>query len=76
VAKQDFVFVCVEKAPPYAVAIYALDQAAIDLGRMEYQRDLLLVRQCEESGIWPAFGDEVTTIGLPAWMQKQAEALT
>lgn len=73
--KTDFVFICVEKEPPYAVAVYSLDQDALQLGRMEYQRDLMAVQQCMESGKWPSFAEEVRVIGLPLWMRKQVEGL-
>jgi len=73
--KSDFVFIVVEKEAPYATAVYSLSQEAIDLGRLEYQRDLAAVRECTEKNRWPGFTDEITVIGLPAWMQKQAEAL-
>jgi hypothetical protein len=73
--KTQFIFVCVEKDAPYAVGVYAIDPQAIEFGRREYQRDLRLIRTCEAEGRWPSFGDEVTTVGLPAWMQKQLEAV-
>lgn len=74
IEKTEFVFIVVEKEPPYACAVYSLDQEAINLGRLEYQRDLALLRSCLESDKWPAFDTECKVIGLPAWMQKQAEA--
>jgi hypothetical protein len=52
-----------------------LSQEAIELGRAEYQRDLARVRDCTEKNHWPGFTEEITVIGLPAWMQKQAEGL-
>ena len=73
--KSDFVFIVVEKEAPYATAVYSLSQEAIDIGRLEYQRDLNKVRECTEKNHWPGFTDEITVIGLPAWMQKQAEGL-
>jgi hypothetical protein len=73
--KSDFVFIVVEKEAPHATAVYSLSQDAIDLGRMEYQRDLAAVRECTEKNQWPGFTEEITVIGLPAWMQKQAEGL-
>lgn len=73
--KSDFVFIVVEKEPPYACAVYSLSQDAIELGRAEYQRDLALVRDCTAKNNWPGFTEDITVIGLPAWMQKQAEAL-
>jgi len=73
--KTEFLFVCVEKQPPYAVAVYALDQDAIEWGRKQYQRDLAAVRNCMSEDHWPSFTTDITTLGLPAWAQKQAEAV-
>ena len=73
--KTEFLFVCVEKTPPYAVAVYALDQDAVAWGRKQYQRDLALVRHCMAEDHWPSFTQYITTLGLPAWAQRQAEAV-
>jgi len=73
--RTEFLFIVVEKAAPFAVGVYAIDPQAVELGRREYRRDLQLVRTCTEENRWPAFGDEITTVGLPAWMQKQLEAI-
>jgi exodeoxyribonuclease VIII len=72
--KTEFLFVCVEKQPPYAVAVYALDQQAIEWGRKQYQRDLAAVKHCMAEDHWPSFTTDITTLGLPAWAAKQAEA--
>jgi exodeoxyribonuclease VIII len=72
--KTEFLFVCVEKQPPFAVAVYALDQQAIEWGRKQYQRDLALVKNCMAEDHWPSFTTDITTLGLPAWAAKQAEA--
>ena len=72
--KSEFLFVCVEKQPPYAVAVYALDQDAISWGRMQYQRDLALIKDCEAKDHWPSFTQDITTLALPAWAQKQVDA--
>jgi hypothetical protein len=73
--KSEFLFVCVEKTPPYAVAVYALDQDAIEWGRKQYQRDLAAVRHCMAEDHWPSFTQDITTLGLPAWAAKQAESV-
>jgi hypothetical protein len=73
--KSEFLFVCVEKQPPYAVAVYALDQQAIEWGRKQYQRDLALVKHCMAEDHWPSFTQDITTLALPAWAQKQAESV-
>jgi exodeoxyribonuclease VIII len=73
--KSEFLFVCVEKQPPYAVAVYALDQDAIAWGRKQYQRDLAAVKHCMAEDHWPSFTQDITTLALPAWAQRQAEAV-
>ena len=72
--KSEFLFVCVEKQPPFAVAVYALDQDAIEWGRKQYRRDLSAIADCETKDEWPSFTTDITTLALPAWAQKQAEA--
>ena len=74
IQKSEFLFVCVEKQPPFAVAVYALDQDAIEWGRKQYQRDLAAIANCESKDEWPSFTTDITTLALPAWAQKQAEA--
>lgn len=71
----QFLFICVEKTPPYCVAVYAIDSEAIDAGRSQYQRDIALVRHCQETGKWPGFGGEIGSVGLPEWMMKQIERI-
>ena len=73
--KSEFLFICVEKQPPFAVAVYALDQDAIAWGRKQYQRDLAAIRHCEAEDHWPSFTQDITTLALPAWAQQQAEAV-
>ena len=73
--KSEFLFVCVEKTPPFAVAVYALDHDAVEWGRKQYQRDLALVKHCMAEDHWPSFTTDITTLALPAWAQKQAEAV-
>lgn len=67
-APDAFIFVVVEKAPPYAVAVY---EASIDdmmnAGRDEYYANLKTFRQCELSGEWPAYPVEIQKLLLPKW---------
>lgn len=64
---SDFVFVAVEKVYPFAVGIYRLDDATIEMGREQYLRDLQIYRQCVERGEWPGYPEEVVTLGLANW---------
>lgn len=73
IEKEHFCFLCVEKTPPYAVAVYDLEPDVIRFGRTIYQRDLQVYRNCVESGEWPGYPTEITTIGVPLWARKEME---
>ena len=69
----SFLVIAVEKEPPYAVAVYQLEDELVELGRAEIGRDLALYASCVERGEWPAYGDEVEAMGLPPWMEKKSD---
>lgn len=64
---EHFLFVTIETAPPYAVAIYQLDDEARDIGRRLYLRDLRRLKECRERGEWPAYPTDIQTLSLPKW---------
>lgn len=66
-----FVFVAVEKKAPYAVGVYVLEQASMDIGRAQYRNDLSVYAVCRASDHWPAYGDKIQPISLPEWHIKQ-----
>jgi hypothetical protein len=66
-----FVIIAVEKDPPYAVAVYRLKDEALDLAKRETLPLLDMYQKCQESGVWPGYGDGITEIGLPDWAEKQ-----
>jgi exodeoxyribonuclease VIII len=64
---KGFVFLVVEKKPPYAVAAYTLDPESIELGRAEYRADLERLAECQRTDQWPGFGGTIQKIGVPHW---------
>lgn len=64
---RGFVFVAVEKKPPFAVGVYVLDAETLDAARAVYQKDLESYAFCQKTGNWPGYGDKIQTINLPAW---------
>lgn len=64
---KAFVFIAVEKKPPYGVGVYVLDAETKDLGRAQYQHDLRVYAECVRTGEWPGYGDKIQTISLPGW---------
>lgn len=64
---NNFVFIAVEKKPPYAVGVYVLDSESVDAGRAVYRADLSSYAACLKSGVWPGYGDKIQTINVPGW---------
>jgi len=62
-----YTFIVVESAEPHAVAVYRLEDAAIDAGRIRYKSALQLFADCTRSGHWPGYADELQTLELPRW---------
>ncbi len=67
---DNFLFLAVEKDPPYAWAIYELDQDARAEGQAIMRHALNLFHNCRESNHYPAFSHEVTQLALPPWSFK------
>lgn len=65
--QRYFVFVVVEKAPPYNVAVYTLDDDSITIGTAEVRESLNTYAECQASGEWPAYSPRVQTVSLPEW---------
>lgn len=64
---DTFVLIAVEKKAPFAVAVYALDEASIECGRMKYKSDLSVFAECLKTNQWPGYPIEVQPMNLPSW---------
>jgi hypothetical protein len=64
---DHFVFVCVEKSPPHAVALYAIDADALERGTRD--NDVLLARLADHVARdeWPGYPESIQTLQLPRW---------
>jgi len=67
-----FFFVAVEKAAPYAVAVYQLAPEDAARGREVYRRELLDLAECMSRDEWPAYSQNIETLTLPAWARQGA----
>lgn len=68
---KGFVFVCVEKASPFAVATYRLDMQGEEAGRISYKDLLLNLAECRVKKHFPAYSISVETISLPAYAVRE-----
>lgn len=62
-----FVFIAVEKTPPYAVAVYAVNPEIMAYGRKRRDPNLRTYAECKASGRWPSYPETIQHIQLPRW---------
>lgn len=64
---DHFVFLVVEKSPPWAVAIYVLDQASLAEGWASYLAAIKLHDECVKREYFPAYPAEKVLLGIPPY---------
>ena len=64
---EAFIFAAIEKEPPYAAALYILNDEAVAKGRAEAQRLRALYAECKATDTWPAYGESIQVLTLPKW---------
>lgn len=62
---RDFVFIAIEKEPPYAIGVHRLDECALEHGIREFKDILMKIYICHENKNWPSYAPGL--IMLPNW---------
>ena len=71
-----FVFIAVEKTPPYMINIMQADELMIKRGQELFREYIGMYAECEKTGNWygyNGFSGLINNLGLPAWMLKDFE---
>lgn len=65
----NFVFVAVEKEPPYALQVFRLTEGSIDAGAQELRGLLERYQRCVDTGTFPGYPTGIRDLALPdfAW---------
>lgn len=66
-----FLFLVIEKEPPYAVAVYEADQEMIVAGRIQYMKALQTYAECLKANQWPGYPKTTQPLGIPSWAKKE-----
>lgn len=73
----DFTFLVVRNKPPFEVAVYDLDEQAVDLGRQHIRTLLRRLERHVKAGDWSAPWQcrdfRPKTISLPPWARKELD---
>jgi len=70
---EAYLFLAVEKKPPYGVGIYRLDYTAESLARDKVQKTLFEFKKCSAMNLWPGYPEEIREIGLPWYEQRKLD---
>lgn len=64
---ENWVFLAVEKQPPYAIGIYFMEPDVVARASIAAQRDFESIVKHRRSGEWPDYGIDPQPLLLPAW---------
>ncbi len=64
---NKFIFIAVEKEPPYAVAVYEATKDMLQTAQKQIAPVLDVYAQCLKADVWPGYKDELQQIQLPRW---------
>lgn len=77
---EHFSILAVEKEPPYAVAVYRLEDDVVRQARPHLLALMDEFNRCMESGVWPGYPEEVQDLSIPSWawslMDDEAAEIT
>jgi exodeoxyribonuclease VIII len=72
--KPDFVFLAIEKEPPYAVNIFIASEEFYLHGIDKFREYLGIYHDCKNTGNWWGYlgkSQQVNTLDLPAWLKAE-----
>jgi hypothetical protein len=69
-APKKWIWLAVEKTPPYAVGIYYARTRDIVRARDTARRNLLQILHHRQLGAWPDYGDVVRPLELSPWIKR------
>ena len=64
---ESFVFIAVEKKPPYMVAVYNASANMIAAGNRVADKNLATLAECRKTGKWVGYSEEITELDLPPY---------
>ena len=65
---HDFVFIAVEKEPPYLCQLFHLSAQLLETTCEQWRLAVNQYAQCVADNHWPGYGNEIVSIEQPRWM--------
>lgn len=67
---DHFIFLAIEKEPPYAIGIYYAQPHDIERARTAARRNFLRIVDARRKNHWPDYAESVEPLVLPAWLKR------
>ncbi len=71
-AKQ-FIFIAIEKTPPFSVGVYRADKDMISFGNNEINKLVVGIDKALRDKKFPDYTPEIMDLGLPPWMTEKKQ---
>ena len=69
ITPNGFIFIAVEKSPPYLVNVFYATDEMMQYGRMVYRNDLQTYLDCKAQNQWPGYDPQAKPLNLPSWIK-------
>lgn len=66
----EWKFIFIDKNPPYLITVVDCDVTSALIGEARNRRARHIFAECQRTGIWPAHDQQIWTLPLPAWAEK------
>jgi len=71
ITAKEFLFICIEKEPPYPIGLYRVDEATRHLGRVLRKKALEAIAAAHHFDVWPSYPPHDRELITPPWFEKQ-----
>lgn len=65
-----FLFIAVDKEPPYCVRVVELDKETLDYAHKKNTQALKLYKKCLKENNWPGYPEKIETASLPSFLME------
>ena len=70
---EQFIFIAIEKTPPFCVGVYRADQDMINFAMKELDQLMPEIQTAMVSKEFPDYTPEIMSLGLPPWMIEKKQ---
>lgn len=65
---DGFIFIVIEKEPPYAVCCYKATDELLKIAKIEVRNDIELFANCEKTNTWNGYPEVLHDLDAPIWI--------